>query len=235
MARTVKQVLDDQGAQAAADRESAAPGTDVVPSNAGGGDGFGVREKPTGLIRGTSFRFVDGKYFYTGNREELPKDARLVATGMLTVWQKWQGRELAEMQITPDGTYHPSREQLPDDDPTLWPAGKDGKPADPWADARYVYFVHPVSAAEFTFCTSTWGGRTAVLQLKTQVQLVRRVHPHAVPLVTFASATMNTKHGPEPRPLFLIPEWRNTGGDTVPALEAPASGWGRDLDDEIPF
>ena len=84
---------------------------------------------------------------------------------------------------------------------------------------RYIYFVHPLSAAEFTFCTSTWGGRTAVSQLKTQVQTVRRIHPHAVPLVTFASATMPTKHGPKPRPQFDVVEWRNTADGAVPAIE----------------
>ena len=240
MARTVQQVLADQEAQADADRERDDAGTDVVPydpgGGGGGGDGFVVREKPSGLIRGTAFRFVDGNYIYTGNRgDEIPGNTRLVAAGMVTAWQRWVARELAEIRVTPDVGYHPSRETLPDDDPTLWPIGRNGKPSDPWADARYVYFVHPVSAAEFTFCTSTWGGRTAVSQLKTQVQTVRRVHFHAVPLVTLASATMPTRHGPKPRPQFDVVEWRNAGDGALPAIEPSTPNWGRDLDDEIPF
>lgn len=232
MARTVQQVLADQAADA--DRERDNVGTDVVPHDPGGGDGFGVREKPTGLIRGTSFRFVDGKYFYTGSREELSNGAQLVATGMITAWQKWVNQELTDIRITPDGGYHPSRETLPDDDPALWPI-RDGKPSDPWADARYVYFVNPLTAAEFTFCTSTWGGRTAVSQLRTQTQSVRRVHPQAVPLVGFASASMPTQHGPRPRPRFDVIEWRNLGDGAVPALATATPSWGRDMDDEIPF
>ena len=177
MARTTQQMLADQAAQA--DRERDDVGTDVVAYDpGGGGDGFGVREKPAGLVRGTAFRFVDGKYFYSGSREQLPGNTQLVAAGMLTAWQRWIGQELAEIRITADGEYHPTREALPDDDPTRWPAGRDDKPSDPWADARYIYFVHPLTAAEYTFCTSTWGGRTAVSQLKTQVQSVRRTHPH---------------------------------------------------------
>jgi hypothetical protein len=233
MARTVQQVLADQAAQA--DRERDDAGTDVVPYDPGGGDGFGVREKPTGLIRGTAFRFVDGKYFYTGSREELSGNAKLVAVGMVTAWQRWMGQELTDIRVTPDGDYHPSRDVLPDDDPTQWPIGKNGKPSDPWADARYVYFLHPTSAAEFTFVSATWGGRIAVSQLKAQILTVRRVHPQAVPLVTFASAMMPTQHGPKPRPQFLVTEWRNTGGGTVPAIAPATPSWGRDMDDEIPF
>ena len=154
---------------------------------------------------------------------------------MITAWQRWVNQELTEIRITPDGEYHPSRQMLPDDDPTLWPI-KDGKPSDPWADARYTYFAHPVSAAEFTFLTSTWGGRIAVAALRTQVQTVRRMHPHAMPLVTFASAAMPTQHGPKPRPRFDVIEWRNTEGGTVPAIEPATPSWGHDLDDEeIPF
>lgn len=136
MVRTVQQVLADQAADA--DRERNGAGTDVAPYDPGGGDGFGVREKPAGLIRGTGFRFVDGKYFRTGSREEIAGDMQLVAVGMITAWQKWVDQELADIRVTPDGGYHPSREALPDDDPALWPIGKDGKPSDPWADARYV-------------------------------------------------------------------------------------------------
>jgi hypothetical protein len=235
MPRTTQQVLADQTAQADADRERDDAGTDVVPCDRGGGDGFGVREKPAGLIRGTAFRFTDGKYFYTGSREVIPGNTQLVAIGMLTAWQKWLNQELVDLRITPDGGYHPSREALPDDDPALWAIGKNGKPSDPWADARYVYFVHPVSAAEYTFCTSTWGGRTAVSQFKNEVQSVRRMHPQAVPLVTFASTIMPTQHGPRPRPQFLVIEWRNTEGGTVSAIEPATPSWGRDLDDEIPF
>ena len=124
MARTAQQVLADQAAQAEADRERDAAGTDVVLYEPGGGDGFGVREKPARLIRGTAFRFVDGKYFYSGGREELPDNTRLVAVGMITAWQKWVDQELADIRVTPDGGYHPSREALPDDDPALWPIGK---------------------------------------------------------------------------------------------------------------
>ena len=234
MVRTAQQVIANQKAQADADREHDS-GTDVVPHEPGGGDGFGVREKPAGLLRGVAFRFVDGKYFYSGGREELPSDTKLVAIGMTTAWQKWIGQELAEVRITNDGAYHPSREVLPDDDPTQWPNGRDGKPTDPWCDSRYLFLLHPVSAAEFTFYTSTWGGRTATAQLKTQIQTVRRTYPQAVPLVTFASTSMPTKHGPKPRPQFNVVEWRNVEGGTVPAIAPAAPSWGRDMDDEIPF
>ena len=235
MARTTQQILADQAAQADADRDRDDAGTDVVTYDPGGGDGFGVKEKPTGLIRGSGFRFADGKYFYTGSREKLPDNTQLVAVGMITAWQKWVAQELVEIRITRDGEQHVSREALPDDDPAQWPNGRDGKPSDPWADARYVYLVHPVSAAEYTFCTSTWGGRTAVSQLKNQIQSVRRVHPNAVPIVTLAGTSMPTKHGPRPRPQFLVTEWRNTEGGTVPAIAPTAPSWGRDLDDEVLF
>ena len=122
MVRTVQQVLADQAADA--DRERNGAGTDVAPYDPGGGDGFGVREKPAGLIRGTGFHFVDGKYFRTGSREEIAGDMQLVAVGMITAWQKWVDQELADIRVTPDGGYHPSREALPDDDPALWPIGK---------------------------------------------------------------------------------------------------------------
>ena len=96
MARTVQQVLADQGRKPMPTASADEAGTDVAPydpgGGGGGGDGFGVREKPSGLIRGTAFRFVDGKFFYTGNREAQPGNTRLVAVGMVTAWQRWVAR-----------------------------------------------------------------------------------------------------------------------------------------------
>jgi hypothetical protein len=138
--RTTEQVLQEQKAMADFDRERNAQGSnELVPAEASG-DGFGVKEKFSSLIRGASFKFDNGIYRFS-NRDPFPVDEEHLVLGITFAWIKFQNRELADRRVTRDGAYHPMREDLPDMDRTQWPIGLNDQPEDPWKD-----FALPLSA-----------------------------------------------------------------------------------------
>ena len=127
------------------------------------------------MIRGTGFRFVDGKYFRTGSREEIAGDMQLVAVGMITAWQKWVDQELADIRVTPDGGYHPSREALPDDDPALWPIGKDGKPSRSVGRRQVCVLRAPCDSGRVHVLHIDMGRPHRGLAAKARTQTIRRM------------------------------------------------------------
>src|SRR4029077_15393465 len=95
-----------------------------------------------------------------------------------------------------------------------WEAGPDGKPRDPWQSTRFVYFVDPTTAEEFTFSTSSGGGIGAVNSLGGPIQRMRMARPGAVPVVELRSQEMRTKFGRKGKPWLKIVDW--VGGAPAP-------------------
>src|SRR5262249_16093543 len=106
-----------------------------------------------------------------------------------------------------------------------WQAGHDGEPKDPWQNTRFVYLIDPVSAEAYTFSTSSWGGRGAVIDLADQIQRVRYARPGAVPIVELRSAPMITKFGKKSKPPFKGVGWR--------AYEKPNGNGASMIEDEV--
>jgi hypothetical protein len=221
---------------------------DLIPTD---GDGFDVPEPRTGFIIGSMVKFIE-RDFFADKTEKLPEGTTLVVTGVVTAWVKWEDGK-PEHRVTHAGQAHPQRDDLPDQDESLWEIDEKftGEPRDPWKDARYVYQIDPRTGRDFTFVTDTFGSRAAVGELKNAIANVRRAHPGVVPLVKLGWKMMPTRRGPRPRPVFEVIEWRGGSNDgPVGPIEGSnnkrgaiehrkeevkASGGGAPFDDEIPF
>jgi hypothetical protein len=206
-------------------------------------DGFAVQEPTTGtsLIIGKIVRFTDG-HFVVDKTEKLAADVQLVAVSATTLWMRWKDGLPAQHRITQAGQQHPDRDDLPDNDVSLWEPGLDGKPSDPWRDTRYLRLVDPKTGADYTFITDSIGGRRAVSELKSQIGNVRSAHPKAVPIVRLVAVDMKTKFGTKKRPSFVVVDWRYTAPAAAPSRanhsdeidDLPFIDRSK-LDDEIPF
>jgi hypothetical protein len=210
------------------------------------------------IIRGTLLKFSDGRWSKGKEGTPVEDGTQLVAIDTAVGWVRWVGGKPDRYVMRQPGRKLPEREELGDLDESEWEIGPNGEPRDPWQLTRFVYLVDPVTAEFFTFSTSSWGGRIAVIDLADQVGRMRCAHPGAVPVVELSVAPMVTRFGRKSRPLFRVTEWK-AGGTVVSDEAKPAqledrtaadSGINRyaeikgrrptevtlsDLDDEIPY
>lgn len=195
------------------------------------GDGWSaVPSTGSSSIRGKLLKFTNGEFLIG---EEAVNGRELVAVGALTAWVRWAGGRPSEMRETLPGQPHPRREELGELDAAAWEKGLDGNPSDPWRDSRNLFLVDPATGAEFTFATSSWGGRSAIEDLARQIGNVRAAHPKAAPIVKLAVEKMKTRFGLKPKPLFEIVGWKGVDG---PAQVAePAPNLAATLDDDLPW
>jgi hypothetical protein len=200
-------------------------------------DGFAVQEKTSGsAIIGKLMKFgIDGR-FTIDKTDVLAAEKTLVAIGVVTCWTHWDDGQPIEHRITAPGAVHPDRSGLPDLDESQWPSGLNDQPSDPWRDTRYLHLIDPLTGADYTFVTDTFGGRRGIGELKSQIANVRSVHPAAVPIVKPCSVDWKTRFGIKKRPEFKIVGWRGRETEERPrkVLErrvVPAP----EMDDDIPF
>jgi hypothetical protein len=208
-----------------------------------GDDGFSVQENSSGqFIRGQMIKYNDGLYI-VDKTQQLPEEP-LVAVGTTMAWVKWEDGKPIEHRVTVAGQIHPDRDDLPDQDDSLWPPGVDGKPADPWKDTRYLYFVNPRTGADYTFVTDSYGGRRAVGNLKSKINNVRMAYPGAAPVIKLTTAPFKTQYGMKKRPEFEVVGWRNSDGDgslatkpndAPPKLVERLATKQPEFEDEVPF
>jgi hypothetical protein len=198
------------------------------------------------IIRGSILKFNDWKWSIGKEKEwiEIKASRCLVAHATAVGWAKWQGApgKPVEYRMRERGVPMPERTDLGDNDPTEWELGPDGQSRDPWQLTHFVYLVDPQTFEEFTFSTSSWGGRDCVINLAGQIKRMRDKHPHAVPLVELGAAPMSTKFGRKSKPVLKVVGWLNTDPDppTVimppqqpPPLPPPTVA--EELDDAISF
>jgi hypothetical protein len=124
-------------------------------------------------IRGALISFAD-KQWFTGSgkyKEELPAGTRLVVVGVRRGWKHWRDGEVVEFRQEVDGHY-PRREELGDLDEATWECGLTDSPTDPWQDSREAVMVNPDDYTEYTYCTSSGGGRRACDQLAGETEPV---------------------------------------------------------------
>jgi hypothetical protein len=223
--------------------------TPAVSTDDGWGDA--AADGAERIMRGTFLKFADWNWTTGKEGTKVKENTQLVAVGTAVGWVKWQGGKPVEYKMREPGRRLPDREELDALDESEWENGPDGKPKDPWQFTRFVYLVDPFTAEAFTFSTSSWGGRGAVMDLADQIQRMRYARPGAVPVVELRHAPMMTKFGKKSKPLFKVVDWRMSGGfestskAAAPApqidvnkpaqIEARPAQSARDLDDEIPF
>lgn len=184
----------------------------------------------TSAVTGEKIRFSKGLYLLgRGDGERLPVGRTLQAIDVVAAWTKFVDGRIVDQRA---GFPLCSREDLGDLDEDLWPRGIDGKPDDPWVNQRYLYLLDPDAGEDFTFVTSSWGGRGAVEALVRSVSIKRTSVPGAIPVVRLdVGYRRSAKFGNVPAPKFCIVGW--VGGEVAPTLApAPLSAA---IDDDIPF
>jgi hypothetical protein len=179
------------------------------------------------VLRGTLLRFSD--WNWTRGKEATPieKGTKLVALGTAAAWVRWERGKPVEYRMRQSGKPLPDREELGSTDQSQWEVAPDGKtPRDPWQSTRFVHLVDADSAEMFTFSTSSWGGREAVINLGDAIARMRSAHPKALPVVALDAAALLTRFGRKSRPVFKIVDWKATGSGVWDAPQEPA---------ELPF
>jgi hypothetical protein len=196
------------------------------------------------VIRGVLVRFADWRFTAGKQATPIPDGTKLIALATVALWQRWKGGKVVQSIPREAGKYLPARETLEFLDEAEWEKGPDDKPQDPWANTRLIYFVHPTSAALYTFSTRSGGGRSAVSALAGAIKRMRAAHPNAVPVVELRAEEMPTKYGRKSKPKFEIVDWKFSDTDeTVPVerqLTAADDDFGNgvvdhNLNDEIAF
>jgi hypothetical protein len=215
------------------------------------GDGWddAAAEGETRMVRGSLLKFSDWRWTVGKEATAIDSGKRLLAVATSAAWIRWQDGKPVEYRIRRPGERLPEREELGFDDETEWDTGPSGEPKDPWANTRLLFLTDPATAEAYTFSTSSYGGRAAVIDLADAIQRMRLAHPNATPIVELHAVEMPTRYGRKSKPLFKIVGWQsaNVEGEPVkPAIverilpleevkRAERQIRDREIDDDIPF
>jgi hypothetical protein len=172
-----------------------------------------------------------GQFVLAGSDEPLAEATRYAAL-IPEMWSGWikfngEGEQPTRVGGAPYDNYEMvARESLGDLDPDEWPAGLDGKPADPWLHQMLIPMQNMETSEIFTFQTTSTTGRTAIGALMRAYNRMRRAKPSEVPIVLLKPGSYEHRtFGKVNIPNFVIV------GRTVPGNTQPLD----DMDDEVPF
>jgi hypothetical protein len=171
-------------------------------------------------IVGERLRFTKGRYLVgKGDLDVLDPATTFHVLDVQAGWVKFVGGQPVDQKI---GLPMVERWELDDNDPNEWPLGFDSQPQDPWSNQRYIYLLDPKTATDYTFITSSWGGRKAWEQLCRQVANMRAGHPGAIAVIKpEIGYNQSQRYGQIPSPKFTIVGWAGTGGPSI-ATVTPA-------------
>ena len=82
-------------------------------------------------------------------------------------------------------------------------------PKTPGRTLRLVYLVDPDTAEAYTYSTSSWGGRAAVIELGDQIARMRTTYPDAAPIVELRAVEMPNRFGRKSKPALKVVGWKN--------------------------
>jgi hypothetical protein len=170
-------------------------------------------------IRGGLCKCTDGRWL-RGKEQADITGTKWIAMATREAFVKWVANRPEEYLWRDSGRQLPEREELGNKDQSQWEEGFNGEKKDPWVHTRFVYLIDPNTAEWLTYSTSSWGGRSAIIDLADQIATIRIANPHAVPLVELIDAPMHIKKLKitKRRPCFRVIGWRNV---TEPALTTP--------------
>jgi hypothetical protein len=177
------------------------------------------------------FNGKDGRFETPGSAEPLSETTRWAAL----VHEMWSGHIKFNREgeqptriggLPYDGYEVPPRESLGDLDPSEWPAGLDGGPADPWLLQMLLQLQNAETLEVFCFQTTSATGRAAVGSLMRAYNRMRKVSPDEVPVVQLKPSSYEHRtFGKVNIPCFVIV-------GRVKLSNAQPVG---DMDDGIPF
>jgi hypothetical protein len=208
-----------------------------LPAKSDDGWGDTAAEIESQVLRGKLLKFADWRWTKGTESDEVEEGTQLVAIGTAAAQVKWAGGKPVQYVARQPGKMLPHRDELGDNDESLWELGPDDSPRDPWQNTRFVYFLDPISMEMLTFSTSSGGGRSAVINLADQIKRMRELgRSSALPVVELSAEKMQTKFGLKSKPMFKIVKWYNGGSENGggPKEIAPPS-LKEEMNDDIPF
>jgi hypothetical protein len=191
----------------------------------------------------TYLKFDRGVYrFGPADASEILALGTLLVANMAEMkvgWLKWQDGEVVatDMRRLAEGYFVTPREELGDMDEAMWEMGNDDLPKDPWTLTTLLPLKDPATGAEYTFTTSSKGGRAACGTLAGRYGSERHKPENAgkLPVIKIDDGTY--KHRKLGQiihfPVFRLVEWRSES-DLVSNV-ATAAAVGVDPSDEVPF
>jgi hypothetical protein len=240
---TVKAVTPaPAGGGALATRPTSAPAT--PPSRSAGSDTRTPQQKyldeiaPSSFV-GTLVKFSkEGKFVIAESGEEISPDKDFIALcdEVLVGWIKFNGQGEPPdrvMGLHYDGFVMPERETLGDLDPSNWPAGLSGEPADVWQHQINIVLQDREVLELYTFATSSTSGRRAVGNLLRHYERLRKSNPDDYPIVRLKPGGFNHR---DPRVGWVAtPTFAVVGRAPKASAAKPDSSPSADLQDKIPF
>jgi hypothetical protein len=192
--------------------------------NASNLDSPTVDDNAARQIQGTLLTFSDKQYYAgTGKyREEVQLGTRMIVLAIRAGWKRWDGGKVVEF-VTQLGGHYPQRHELNYNDEREWACGPGGGPSDPWQDSREVVLVREADYAEFTFCTSSGGGRSAVDALRDSMRSARLLRPGQSPIIELGWRPMNTRFGMKAKPSLTIVSWWRPESPSIAPPDNPAA------------
>lgn len=190
-------------------------------------------------MRGTFLKFSkEGKFIKTMDAEIVPEGTECVCVYDQTQagWIKFHGKGVdPERKMGPifAGYVPPPREELGDQDDTLWEIGLNGKPQDPWQHQMLLPLQDTKTGELYVFATSSQTGRRAVNALLYSCQGMLKKDPKNYPVVKLTAASFKHK---DPRVGAVnVPQFVIVGNAPRDDYAAAATGTADHMDDEIPF
>jgi hypothetical protein len=178
-----------------------------------------------------SASFDNGAFFLGKEKLLIKPEARFIAIEVREGWMFLKKSTPPEYVMRPIGGPKPPRpDSFTNEEEWPFKFNSDTERDDPWKYNRFVFLLDPQSAQVTVFNTHTFGGDIGVNELVKAIQVMRAVHPGAVPIVQLESRQWKTGFGLRPRPLFNIVGWHlkdSNGHDGVKTVNA--------FDDDVGF
>jgi hypothetical protein len=180
---------------------------------------------------GKILKFQKGKYFV--GDDEIGVNSELIAhaTQLARGWVKFKNGELVDRRLGKviDGFVAPQREELDDNDQSVWEKNDRGERRDPWVSQSYLPLENPETGELIVFVTGSAGGRGAIGAL---VNIASRNLHKGQPIIQLGVRSYKHKQfGRIENPDFPIVGWTGAAGGVSPA---PSSKH-RACDETIPW
>jgi len=187
---------------------------------------------------GVLFKFSkDQRFRRVDDGEEIPlgREFTVVYDQIQVGWIKFNGKgELPERKMGAlfQGFVPCPRDELGDDDQSLWEVGLSGKPADPWQQQILL----PLQAEDgelFIFGTTSITGRRAVGRVIDECRKMLRREPNDYPVVKLALSSF--QHREERIGRVTVPAFVRVGKTPKTGVAAIDTSIAADMNDKIPF
>jgi hypothetical protein len=187
---------------------------------------------------GVLFKFSkDQRFRRVDDGEEIPlgREFTVVYDQIQVGWIKFNGKgELPERKMGAlfQGFIPCPRDELGDDDQSLWEVGLSGKPADPWQQQILL----PLQAEDgelFIFGTTSITGRRAVGRVIDECRKMLRREPNDYPVIKLALSSF--QHREERIGRVTVPAFVRVGKTPKTGMAAIDTSIAADMNDEVPF